>query len=421
MTRPPLTVSDLARSIRETIDDAFPPVWVEGEVSNYIRHRSGHHYFSIRDSDCQLACVLWRGRARQMTLKLQDGLRVRLHVQIAFYDRGGRLQLDVQQVEASGIGDLLLRFEQLKEKLRLEGLFDLERKRPLPPFPTRLGIVTSPSGAAIRDIGEVVRQRFPDVALLLYPAHVQGEGAAAEIARGIEYFNKKRNVDLLIVTRGGGSLEDLWSFNDETLARTIAASRLPVISGVGHEVDTTIADLVADLRAATPSNAAELAVPDADALLERAESMIRQIDRRVRNSIDLTGELLEQMHRRLAPRRLLSTLATQAQRLDEMQLRLTRTVRWRHSAESTLLKQLQEQLRQRLQSNLQQRQAKVVNLRKILEVINPQQVLERGYALVEHTESGRLIQDKQQVSTGQNITVTLKRGRLFARVEAKGD
>jgi exodeoxyribonuclease VII large subunit len=421
MTRPPLTVSDLARSIRETIDDAFPPVWVEGEVSNYIRHRSGHHYFSIRDNDCQLACVLWRGRARQLTLKLQDGLRVRLHVQIAFYDRGGRLQLDVQQVEASGIGDLLLRFEQLKDKLRLEGLFDLERKKPLPPFPTRMGIVTSPSGAAIRDIGEVVRQRFPDVTLYLFPANVQGEGAAAEIAAGVKYFNKKRNVDLLIVTRGGGSLEDLWAFNDEELARTIAASELPVISGVGHEVDTTIADLVADLRAATPSNAAELAVPDAVALLERVESMTRQIDRRVRSRIGSTGEMLEQMLRRLAPRRLLSSLATQVQRLDELQLRLTRTVRWRHSAESNLLQQQQELLQQRLQVNLQQRQTKVDNLRKILDVINPQQVLERGYALVEQTKNGRLVQDKKQVSTGENITVTLRRGRLYARVEAKGD
>jgi exodeoxyribonuclease VII large subunit len=414
-------VSDLARSIRETIDDAFPPVWVEGEVSNYIRHRSGHHYFSIRDNDCQLACVLWRGRARQLTLKLQDGLRVRLHVQIAFYDRGGRLQLDVQQVEASGIGDLLLRFEQLKDKLRLEGLFDLERKKPLPPFPTRMGIVTSPSGAAIRDIGEVVRQRFPDVTLYLFPANVQGEGAAAEIAAGVKYFNKKRNVDLLIVTRGGGSLEDLWAFNDEELARTIAASELPVISGVGHEVDTTIADLVADLRAATPSNAAELAVPDAVALLERVESMTRQIDRRVRSRIGSTGEMLEQMLRRLAPRRLLSSLATQVQRLDELQLRLTRTVRWRHSAESNLLQQQQELLQQRLQVNLQQRQTKVDNLRKILDVINPQQVLERGYALVEQTKNGRLVQDKKQVSTGENITVTLRRGRLYARVEAKGD
>ena len=421
MTRPPLTVSDLARSIRETIDDAFPPVWVEGEVSNYIRHRSGHHYFSIRDNDCQLACVLWRGRARQLTLKLQDGLRVRLHVQIAFYDRGGRLQLAVQQVEASGIGDLLLRFEQLKDKLRLEGLFDLERKKPLPPFPTRMGIVTSPSGAAIRDIGEVVRQRFPDVTLYLFPANVQGEGAAAEIAAGVKYFNKKRNVDLLIVTRGGGSLEDLWAFNDEELARTIAASELPVISGVGHEVDTTIADLVADLRAATPSNAAELAVPDAVALLERVESMTRQIDRRVRSRIGSTGEMLEQMLRRLAPRRLLSSLATQVQRLDELQLRLTRTVRWRHSAESNLLQQQQELLQQRLQVNLQQRQTKVDNLRKILDVINPQQVLERGYALVEQTKNGRLVQDKKQVSTGENITVTLRRGRLYARVEAKGD
>ncbi len=416
-----MTVSDLARRIRETIDDAFPPVWVEGEVSNYIRHRSGHHYFSIRDNDCQLACVLWRGRARQMTLKLQDGLRVRLHVQIAFYDRGGRLQLDVQQVEASGIGDLLLRFEQLKEKLRLEGLFDLERKKPLPPFPTRLGIVTSPSGAAIRDISEVVRQRFPDVTLLLFPAHVQGEGAAAEIASGIEYFNKKRNVDLLIVTRGGGSLEDLWSFNDEMLARTIAESELPVISGVGHEVDTTIADLVADLRAATPSNAAELAVPDAEALLERVVFMARQIDRRVRNRIDLTGELLEQIRRHLAPRRLLSALATQVQRLDDLQFRLTRMVRWRHSSESTLLKQRLEQLQQRLQSSLHQRRTDMNNLRKILDAISPQQILERGYALVEHTERGHLIQDRKQVSTGENITVTLKRGRLFARVEAKGD
>ena len=393
----------------------------EGEVSNYIRHRSGHHYFSIRDNDCQLACVLWRGRARQLTLKLQDGLRVRLHVQIAFYDRGGRLQLDVQQVEASGIGDLLLRFEQLKDKLRLEGLFDLERKKPLPPFPTRMGIVTSPSGAAIRDIGEVVRQRFPDVTLYLFPANVQGEGAAAEIAAGVKYFNKKRNVDLLIVTRGGGSLEDLWAFNDEELARTIAASELPVISGVGHEVDTTIADLVADLRAATPSNAAELAVPDAVALLERVESMTRQIDRRVRSRIGSTGEMLEQMLRRLAPRRLLSSLATQVQRLDELQLRLTRTVRWRHSAESNLLQQQQELLQQRLQVNLQQRQTKVDNLRKILDVINPQQVLERGYALVEQTKNGRLVQDKKQVSTGENITVTLRRGRLYARVEAKGD
>ncbi|MBL7033751.1 MAG: exodeoxyribonuclease VII large subunit [Candidatus Delongbacteria bacterium] len=421
MTRPPLTVSDLARSIRETIDDAFPPVWVEGEVSNYTRHRSGHHYFSIRDSECQLACVLWRGRARQLTLNLQDGLRVRLHVQIAFYDRGGRLQLDVQQVQASGLGELLLRFEQLKEKLRGEGLFALERKRPLPQFPARLGVVSSPSGAAIQDISKVIRQRFPATQILLYPAHVQGKEAAAEIAAGIEYFNRRRNVDLLIISRGGGSLEDLWPFNDEQLARVIAASFLPVISGVGHEVDTTIADLVADVRAATPSNAAELAVPEATALSAGCRNLIQHMNRNLQDRLQQTHERLHHLHRLFAPRRLLADLTSQTQRLDEMLTGLARAVRWRAAAEGTRLVQHKMQLQQRFRQGWQRRQAELSSLHKLLEAINPRQILERGYALVEQLESGRLIQDKQQVQPGEKIKVTLRRGRLFARVEAKGD
>jgi len=256
------TVSTLTREIKEVLETSFPRLWVEGEVSNYKRHSSGHLYFTLKDENAQIRCAMWRFKADELRFRLEDGLKVLLEADIQVYEKSGTYQLVVQQLQPAGIGELQLAFEQLKKRLQEEGLFDPQHKKNIPPYPERIGVVTSPTGAAIRDIVSVVSRRFPAAEMLLYPVKVQGEGAADDIARAIADFNDFGEVEVLIVGRGGGSLEDLWAFNEEVVARAIFQSKIPIISAVGHEVDFSIADFVADRRAPTPSAAAEMVVPD---------------------------------------------------------------------------------------------------------------------------------------------------------------
>src|SRR5881392_3322538 len=280
-----LTVSQLTEQLRVLLEERFPAVWVEGEISNFRSYGSGHAYFTLKDADAQLRCVIFRTRAQRIRFQPADGLHVVAFGSVEVYAQRGEYQLVIELLEPRGLGALQLAFEQLKERLAAEGLFDARRKRPLPRFPRKIGIVTSPSGAAIRDMLRVIGRRFGEIHIVLAPARVQGDGAAAEVAQGIRELNALGGVDVIIVGRGGGSLEDLWAFNDEMLARTIAASKIPVISAVGHEVDYTIADFVADVRAATPSNAAELVVKEkravADALGELSRRLIRAMSRRL--------------------------------------------------------------------------------------------------------------------------------------------
>jgi exodeoxyribonuclease VII large subunit len=273
-------VSELTSRIAGMLEREFPDIWMEGEVSNFRPAQSGHLYFTLKDAGAQIRCVGFRDQARSWKFRPEDGLQVILRGAIGVYEPRGEYQVYVSYIEPAGLGALQLAFEQRKKKLAAEGLFDEERKKPLPVLPRRIGVISSPTGAAIRDILRVLKRRFPNVRLLLYPAKVQGEGAAAEIVEGVRYFNRAGAADVLIVARGGGSLEDLWAFNEETVARTIAASAIPVITGIGHETDFTIADLVADVRAPTPSAAAEIVVRSRqDFEKHLAESERRLIDR----------------------------------------------------------------------------------------------------------------------------------------------
>lgn len=251
-----LSVTDATRMIKTLLETTLPMMWIEGEISNFTHHSSGHMYFSLKDPTSQISCVMWKGRNRSMHFRPQDGMKVLVNGRVTVYERRGNYQLDVWQMLPGGVGALQQAFEQLKIRLSEEGLFDEKYKRPLPKYPRRIGIVTSPTGAAIRDLHSVLSRRWPSAELILRPALVQGTGAAEDIARAIEEFNEYGEVDVLIVGRGGGSLEDLWAFNEEVVARAIFHSKLPIISAVGHEIDFTIADFVADLRAATPSAAA---------------------------------------------------------------------------------------------------------------------------------------------------------------------
>ncbi|MFQ5772424.1 MAG: exodeoxyribonuclease VII large subunit, partial [bacterium] len=260
------SVSELTRQIKFLLESSFPEIWVQGEISNFTHHSSGHMYFSLKDENAQISCVMWRSRNQHLFFTPQDGMKVILDARITVYEKRGAYQLDVLQMQPAGVGELQLAFEQLKNRLREEGLFSEEFKKPIPLYPERIGIVTSPTGAAVQDLISVLQRRFPGIEIIINAARVQGEGAATEIARAIDDFNDYGKVDVLIVGRGGGSLEDLWAFNEEVVARAVFRSKIPIISAVGHEVDFTICDFVADLRAPTPSAAAELAVRHRDEL-----------------------------------------------------------------------------------------------------------------------------------------------------------
>lgn len=283
------SVSDITADIRASLEDGFHSVWVEGEISNLRRPGSGHSYFTLKDSFAQLSCVFFKGAASRSPVELRDGLQVQVQGDISVYEARGQYQLIAKVVQPKGAGDLQARFEALKRKLDAEGLFAPERKKPIPVFPTTIGIVTSPTGAAIRDMLNVFSRRAPWIRVVIYPARVQGEGSAEEIAAGVRAFDEGVIVprpDLVIVSRGGGSIEDLWSFNEEVVARAIASCSIPVMSGVGHEIDFTIADFVADRREPTPSAAAENATPDSETLFRHLDILRASLDNRVAGHLD---------------------------------------------------------------------------------------------------------------------------------------
>ncbi|MGB2768335.1 MAG: exodeoxyribonuclease VII large subunit, partial [Candidatus Zixiibacteriota bacterium] len=260
------TVTEITREIKSLLERNLPAVWVQGEISNYLLHSSGHRYFTLKDENSQIKCTLWKFRGERLQFQPADGISVMAWGNVTVYERGGQYQLDVAELVPVGLGELEIAFQRLKEKLFGEGLFDEEHKKPVPQFPESIGVVTSPTGAVVRDIIKIVLSRFPSVQIIVNPVRVQGEGAAEEIAGAIREFNRYKKIDMMIVGRGGGSLEDLWAFNEEVVARAIAVSSIPVVSAVGHEIDVTISDLVADCRALTPSEAAELVTPRRDQL-----------------------------------------------------------------------------------------------------------------------------------------------------------
>ena len=434
-----LTVSELAQQLRSVLEERFPAVWVEGEISNFKVYGSGHAYFTLKDEGAQIRAVLFRNRTRRIRFEPKDGLHVLAFGSLEVYAQRGEYQLVVELLEPRGLGALQLAFEQLKTRLTAEGLFDARRKRPLPRFPRKIGIVTSPSGAAIRDMLRVIGRRFAGLSIVVAPARVQGDGAASEIAQGVADLNALGDVDVIIVGRGGGSLEDLWAFNDETLARAIAGSKAPVISAVGHEVDFTIADFVADLRAPTPSAAAELVVREKQALVETVRDLGARLDRAITRRLDRERARLAA----LAERRVLSDparpLRDHQRRVDDATARLlrgsharlremvhhfelataslrrsspvARVARGRHQ-----LTQLSARLTTDMHRELERRRQRVGGVLGRLDSLSPLGVLGRGYSLTRLAD-GEIVKTSRQAPVGTRVDVLLGEGRLGCRVE----
>jgi exodeoxyribonuclease VII large subunit len=443
-TRRVFSVSELTADIRRVLEKQVGQVWVSGEITNFRQQMSGHIYFTLKDAGAQLSCVLFRGDAAANRGALADGRNVVLKGQITVYEARGQYQLQVLAVELQGVGALQAAFEKLKEKLGAEGLLAPERKRPLPRFPRRIGLVTSPSGAAIRDVLQVMRRRNPSVEIILTPCAVQGAGAAAEIAAAIGLLNEwsrqsSEPLDLILLTRGGGSLEDLWAFNEEAVARAIFHSALPVVSAVGHEIDFTISDFVADLRAATPSAAAEILTEDVFAGARRVAQIPAQLCEKVRRRLLGERRHFEQLARRLQtvhPRR---QLDERRQRADELELAVSRRARrqlqklrlacqtarerltrvrpgrmlaLRREWLNTQQRRLGGQARARLE-NLRQRAA---SLAARLQLLGPEQVLARGYSITRDAATGRILRAAAETAPGQRLATRLKTGEVNSAV-----
>ena len=387
------SISELTREIKVILEDSFLKVWVEGEISNYTHHSSGHRYFTLKDQNAQIRCVMWKWMGKHLFFEPQDGIKVKASGQITVYEKSGQYQLVVSSMQPAGIGELELSFQQLKKKLSEEGLFDPEHKKPLPEFPETIGVVTSPTGAAIRDILNITRRRAPWVKILLWPVLVQGEGAAAQISHAIRRFNELDNVDLLIVGRGGGSLEDLWAFNEEEVGRAIFKSKIPVISAVGHEIDFSIADFVADLRAPTPSAAAEIAVPDGEGLVSRIAGYASDLFTISRSVIDDSNRQLAEISARYGFRKPMEMIVQRAQRCDE----LTNLINI-HSSH-------------KMDSSKRQSQA----LFEKLEVVSPKAVMKRGFSYCRDNE-GRAVKSFKQVAIDDKIDIILYEGGMESRV-----
>ena len=380
------SVSQLTRDIKSVLEQSFPRLWVEGEISNYKRHSSGHIYFTLKDESAQISCAMWKFRAAQLAFLPQDGIKVLVEGDVQVYERSGNYQLIIQQIQPAGVGALQMAFEQLKRRLLAEGLFDDAHKKTLPFFPGSVGVITSPTGAAIRDIVSVIRRRSPATKIVLLPVRVQGAGAAEEIAAAIRTFNKYKNVDVLIVGRGGGSLEDLWAFNEEIVARAIFDSTIPVISAVGHEVDFSIADFVADHRAPTPSAAAEIAVRDWREIQGQLNYFHEKMGNLLHKTLDNLRDQLANWQNSYAFRRPLDLVFQHRQRLDELQRSLTNNVN--HA--------------------IQMRQINLKHIQTQLNSLNPDAILKRGYSIA--TRNGKILTDAAQLASGDSVHIRLASG-----------
>ncbi len=387
-----LTVSQLTTLIKHSLESTFPRIWVEGEISNSRLHTSGHFYFTLKDEGAQISGVMWKSRVSALSFRPEDGMKVQVRGSLTVYPPRGNYQIDAVAIQPLGVGELQIAFERLRQKLKAEGLFDTARKRPLPPFPSAIGLVTSPTGAALHDIRSVLERRYPVVELILAPVRVQGAGAAEEIARAIAELNDYGSLDLMIVGRGGGSLEDLWAFNEEIVARAIYGSRIPVVSAVGHEIDFSIADFVADLRAPTPSAAAELVVPDRSELLENLRNLWYTADRSVRDMVSDARVRIDGLLSSYSFNRPRDILRQYAQRVDELERSLSVTAR--HMFDRA--------------------QQHHVFLQQRLESLAPRNVLSRGYAIVHR--DGRVVSRSRQLKSGDDATVEFHDGTTPVKV-----
>ncbi len=434
------TVGELAMRIKAQLEDQFPAVWVEGEISNLRTPSSGHAYFTLKDDTAQLRCVLFRGRGRRVAFQPEDGMQVLAFGGLDVYLARGEYQLVVELLEPKGVGALQLAFEQLKRRLEAEGLFDAARKRPLPPFPRTIGIVTSPTGAAIRDMLHVIDRRFADLRILITPVRVQGEEAPGEIVAALRDLQAVEDLDVIIVGRGGGSIEDLWAFNDERVARAIAGCRVPVISGVGHETDFTIADFVADLRAPTPSAAAEVVVQEKLQVARALVGLYEALKQAMASRLERDRERVEVLGKRRVLTDAARALRDLYRRVDELTSRLTRAVRGserqvthrlslarnalrslnpvaRIANGTVLLAQLRGRLASAAVHSVKVSQHRFDAAVGRLDSLSPLAVLGRGYSLTRLLPSGVIVRDAAQTRPGDAIEILLHQGAVEARVE----
>jgi exodeoxyribonuclease VII large subunit len=439
-----LTVSALNAVVRTLLEEGLPAVWVEGEISNLRRYPSGHTYFTLKDETAQVSAVLFRGHAAALRFRPEDGLKVLVHGRVGLYEARGSYQVVVERMEPAGLGALQLALEQLKARLLAEGLLDPARKRPLPLLPRRIGIVTSPAGAALRDILRVLERRFAQVGVVIGPARVQGEGAAEEIARALAALDRLGGLDVIIVARGGGSIEDLWAFNEEIVARAIAASRTPVISAVGHEIDVTLADLVADLRAPTPSAAAEMVIVSRAEIAARLSGLRTRLRSAARIVVGEGRRRLERSGAAGAFAAVTTRLRQAIQRVDDLGGRMRARLDARLVADGHRLALLSQRLSPaRLAERVDGRRARIAEveararaaaagrlrsgrercaaLAGRLEALSPLAVLGRGYAICCDGASGAILKDAAAVAPGAEVRVRLHRGRLACEVKEVED
>ena len=432
-------VRELVASVRSAIEREYSDVWTEGEISNFRAPDSGHLYFTLKDGNAQIRVVMFRSSARLLRFRPADGMQVVVRGRVTVYEDRGELQISAEYLEPKGAGALQIAFEQLKAKLAAEGLFDRERKRKLPAMPSRIGVVTSPQAAALRDVLQILRRRHRSVNVVIYPAQVQGELAAAEVAAGVKYFSRVGGVEVVIIARGGGSAEDLAAFNNEGLARIVAASTVPVISAIGHETDFTIVDFVADVRAATPSAAAELVIRSRQEVEEEVERLSGRLEKGMRYRLLMGRQELTELARHGAFGRMVELIRRRQQRVDELAYRLAHAERdvlerkrrrfealgatVRHYDLRRVLAGMRRELEARSEAMagvarnlLLQQRGRLERIGAALEALSPVAILERGYALVFDAE-GKLVKDPGQVRAGDAIVARLAKGRVRARVE----
>jgi len=435
------TVRDLVAAVRTHIEREYTDIWVEGEISNFRAHESGHLYFTLKDASAQIRVVMFRSSARLLRFRPDNGMQVVVRGRVTIYEDRGELQVSAEYVEPKGAGALQIAFEQLKAKLEAEGLFDSARKKPIPALPRRIGIVTSPQAAALRDILNILQRRHHTANILIFPAQVQGEAAALEVSAGIRHFNKTGEVDVIIVARGGGSAEDLAAFNHEGLARTVAASAIPVVSAVGHETDFTIIDFVADLRAPTPSAAAELVIRSRQEIEEQLQGLGGRLEKAIRYHLLIARQNWTELAQHRAFARMMDLIHRREQRLDELVYRLERgqrgilrDIRQRYEVLSAAVRHYDvrrvlsgmkkdlaaqaTELISAFRNLLLERKVRVERMDTALQALSPLAILERGYALV-FDASGKLLKDAAKVKAGDEISARLAKGTVEAVVKKR--
>jgi len=394
-SEPIYSVSELTEQIKILLEDSFPSLWIEGEISNYKKHYSGHLYFTLKDAESQISCVMWKSRAQSLAFQIEDGMKIQIFGNIRLYAKSGRYQVDALIIQQAGLGNLQLKLEELKKNLFEEGLFDEEFKKLLPKIPQNIGVITSPTGAAIKDIISVLQRRFPVIEITVIGVKVQGEGAAKEIVSALKQMNSIDGIDLIIAGRGGGSLEDLWAFNEEEVARAIFASEIPIISAVGHEIDFTIADFVADLRAPTPSVAAELAVPNAVEIAVTIRNYENILQNRFYELISGLKDRIDSLVNSYAFRRPEDIIHNNYQKIDN----LINNINFYYI---NYTKQYREHIN---------------HLLKQLSALKPQHVLKRGYAMI--YKDDKLVKSVKQVEIDDSVVVQLNDGSLNSLIIKK--